>query len=905
MHPLPLPTAMSAPLTRSQRSFTAFALFAAMALAPLAAQALLGLPDTCPPNTTCRPPDKKPPIWDPNPPPNDGPKQCTPRGGGDTGCGGGGPAALSGGVGGGVQVGGGNPINLISGNKHQEEVDLAALPGVLGLEFTRRYNSSGSQAGMTGALWRHSYETVLYEAGNQIQIIQADGRRLHFARVPGQALCVGADHSQGQVRIETGPKGQLTYHWRWSDGRVLTFSGGRNGGYPLQRIQAATGEAVQLSYSPLGDLLEVKDPQGRRLRFIYGKAPSGRSSLAAVDTPLGRIEYRQDAEGRLTEVRHLARKTTGEGFEPSPHLVRQYHYEAQHQNGHSYALTGISQSGKDLGDGKQAQRIATYAYNREGRAILTVRGKPAERDALGQLKAGTGVEQLDIRYLSQPGLREGSAGKNAGKDGEVRPLSFGEVELSNALGHKSRLKSAVIGGQYRLVEFRGAGCASCGPANRSYGYDSEGRLIRSTQLDAQGQPLVSDLHKLDGEGRLIERSRVVYRAGRAQEPEWLQRLAYADIKYRDGSVAVAQQAHEIRRPSVVPGKEAITRIERNAQGQITRVSESAWSPIDAEGREVTTAIERSTSYRYAQVGGHSVLMEIDGPLANGPKGDPSDSDVTRLVWNAKGLLVNVFNQPGGASTALAYDAGTGMVSQAKNDIGASTRWTYSAVGSALLPLRIAQVGADGKVQRQQLLRYDAAGQPLELSQGAVDAGGPQAPSQRLYFDAAGRLVVRANNQGQLERFAYNPESQLIEAGQFGAGQALLETQGFDEQGRLASMSVSQGPSVQLSYDDAGRPATLTDSLGRTTQLIGGKPRSSDALPRVRTLLDDWGRPPHRPARRRRQPRRLRLRRRRAHCRTARARRSKQRCRTANHPLALPRPPARAPRAPHPKRAVPA
>ncbi len=36
----------------------------------------------------------------------------------------------------------GNPINIITGNKYQREVDMAALPGVLGLELVRHYNSA-------------------------------------------------------------------------------------------------------------------------------------------------------------------------------------------------------------------------------------------------------------------------------------------------------------------------------------------------------------------------------------------------------------------------------------------------------------------------------------------------------------------------------------------------------------------------------------------------------------------------------------------------------------------------------------------------------------------------------------------------------------------------------------------
>jgi len=66
---------------------------------------------------------------------------CTPTPGGDT-CGGSGVASQ--GNSSGTNQGAGNPINIINGNKYQKEVDMPALPGVLGLEIVRHYNSQYS-----------------------------------------------------------------------------------------------------------------------------------------------------------------------------------------------------------------------------------------------------------------------------------------------------------------------------------------------------------------------------------------------------------------------------------------------------------------------------------------------------------------------------------------------------------------------------------------------------------------------------------------------------------------------------------------------------------------------------------------------------------------------------------------
>ena len=66
--------------------------------------------------------------------------ECGPAPGGPpTSCAASSPASVAGG---GPDVGAGNPINVITGNKYQREEDLPALPGVLGLENVRHYNSA-------------------------------------------------------------------------------------------------------------------------------------------------------------------------------------------------------------------------------------------------------------------------------------------------------------------------------------------------------------------------------------------------------------------------------------------------------------------------------------------------------------------------------------------------------------------------------------------------------------------------------------------------------------------------------------------------------------------------------------------------------------------------------------------
>jgi RHS repeat-associated protein len=235
-------------------------------------------------------------------------------------CGGAGPASQ--GNTSGVNTGAGNPINLTNGNKFQTEVDLPALPGELGLEIVRHYNSTHRYVlGQLGVGWRLSYETDLYVIGRTVQILQADGARLVFNIDPSNpSLCASADPAQGWVQILTRPSGKKEYLWHWTHGehagRRLRFD--ERG--KLVQVIAASGAVLSIDHSPRGQLLRVTDPQGRTLMFNHGGLARVRQAEAAqqqqreqqrqasgADPLVGTLhdESRQplvelDAQGRIT-----------------------------------------------------------------------------------------------------------------------------------------------------------------------------------------------------------------------------------------------------------------------------------------------------------------------------------------------------------------------------------------------------------------------------------------------------------------------------------------------------------------------------------------------------------------------------------------------------------------------------
>lgn len=560
--------------------------------------------------------------------------------------------------------GAGNPINLLNGNKYQHETDLAPLPGVLGLELTRHYNSSSRYIGQTGMSWRTSYEAILYTYPTTLQILQADGRRIIFPRdnrTPERAF--GLQPENGRIDIK-----DHVYRWVWPDGRVLTFRDGRGGAYPLNSIQAATGETVTLRYDPNGNLLSVTDPQGRSLQYIYGRPTPGSRTLilSAIDTPVGRFSYNQDTLRRLIGVAYPP--------DQNQQVGRRYHYEDARN---PYALTGFSLEVRNKTDSQpKFTRLSTFRYDAAGRGM-------------GSEQAG-GVNKISLSY-PKPGV----------------------TLLTNSLGAKSEYHSERVAGDERLTAAIGPGCATCPAPNRRYGYNNQGQVIEESKLSDQDQPLQTIRTERDALGRVIKVSRITFKNGKPQIAQMIVRYEYSND---------STQPTLIARPSVIPGKEQQTKIDYNTAGQIIKVTESGYSP--ALDKAPATAIERSTTYGYSTINGRSLLTQIDGPLPNGKSNSPADSDITQLKYDGRGNYLKEVVYPMNLTQKLEYnEAGRlqkitgidGLVTQTSYDplghlqtsthAGLTTTYKYNARGD------LAHVSRSSG--EHLTFKFDAAGRPIK------------------------------------------------------------------------------------------------------------------------------------------------------------------------------------------------
>jgi len=677
-------------------------------------------------------------------------------------------------------VGAGNPINVITGNKYQREIDMAPLPGVLGLEIVRHYNSalSGPQArpGALGRGWRLSYESALYLTATGVQIDQPDGSKVLFGKDLGSHnVLLPRDPSQGKLEIIKSSRGD-EYLWTWADGRKLRF----NHLGKLEQIQAPTGEVLSMQYDARGLLLRVTDPQGRSLQLGWLDAETAKRGdrfrgVQTIDSPLGRFTYAYGSPAPkgvtvapislLANLVKVSYPTAGAG--------RRYHYESAQ---HPTLMTGISIDGPDASGKPASLRYATFGYRTDGRTILSTHANDVDKVTLDYTSADT-------------------------------------TTVTNSLGQKTTYRFRSFYNEDRLLEVRGAGCSLCGEPNVRYGYDNLGRLTSTTKLATDGTPLKAMLTELDRYSRPLKISRVAYVSGKAQSPQWLQRYEYAP-----GSAPFPVL---IARPSVVPGREYVTRIAyerlRDATSLPVRISERGFAPT-LDGKDASYAIERSVSYRYNVYGER---IETDGPLANAAHASPDNSDITLADYDRKTKLLSKMVAPGGMVTeVLERDAALrpSKMRTSDGDSVQTTTITYNlrgqpeAIDVEAMLIRKGAPDPDTRLTRALRYRYDLMGNLASVTL-------PGNLTTRFVYDASGRLAQRINPDGSRVATVQDSEGRLVSEGRYldadtTPSKALqVAHYHYDAANRLAQVDDAAGVRSRTDYTPLGQIALFTNALG--------------------------------------------------------------------------------------------
>lgn len=294
----------------------------------------------------------------------------------------------------------GNPIHTATGNKSHHDWDLFALPHRGGLSFQRYYSAQGMLLGTLGPQWQHGYEIHL--------TVPAAGR--YRIRLPGEAAITLSEQPTAHGFIRAGQQPE-EYLWHHPSGARYSFVNG-----VLQRLQQPNSDLL-FEYYPDDSAWPA---QLHRVRTRHGVLTmdylehGGHYYLRSLHSPIGTIQYHYE------QVLESSFLRLSQVLYPDGRSLH-YLYEAEHQQGHPFALTGLSIQHQPTG---QHYRLRYWAYDQQGRAIYS-----AQEDR---------QQQVSIHY----------------------PTHHSDpIRIHSDTGEQQQFLNA----QHQLIRTTGASCAGCPP----------------------------------------------------------------------------------------------------------------------------------------------------------------------------------------------------------------------------------------------------------------------------------------------------------------------------------------------------------------------------------------------------------------------------------------------------------
>jgi len=687
----------------------------------------------------------------------------------------------------------GNPINLISGNKYKNQVDLEPLPGVLGLEFSRHYNSAYSRSIGLGVGWRHSYSTILsvrkgFAPGEMdtLRLQQADGRILFFKRV-------GERKIGSQYQTKNHIDGYITttefgYQWRWRDGKTISFDD-----RGLMTQIAKHSQILTLRYSSSGQLLRVTDPQGRRLSLHY----NGRRLAGFTDPSGAATQYKYDREERLVNVVRPSGK------------IRIYHYQ---DKTHHWNLTGITD--------ERGIRTQSYGYDEKGRAIVSTKD--------------IGTEKVTIEYDDENNRRI----------------------LTDETGVQTEYILTEVAGQRVISEVRGPGCAVCQEGNVAYQYNSslqvtkitrKNGLISDFEYDQRGR-LVKEFRSSPTQDRELVKSYKYngstirpseigtpsIKSGAlvniALEYDDNQRLKsgvaqgfvlQADGEYLPTSRRVDFGYDSFGRLTQVsnPGLDSnnSTQIEWTENSLIRSISSA-----DGVEQEILEYTELGQIKRM-KIGEHppfSFKYDVSGNLIDAAMDGWQTSDIRfQMSYDASNNLTRLVG-PAGAEANYEYDSQNRLVKKQTADHTVAYSWSES---NAMLSRRISDLRGESVEfrsykyddQRRLVGVYNEQGRQLEAreltgemysvtTRGAIDR------TREYQFDDFGELHKLVNENTVSQFIQVNGSPRIEGFTDSTGGQTRF---GYDDFGLISYVDSPDSGLTQYLRDNHGRVTQKIDALG--------------------------------------------------------------------------------------------
>ena len=708
-----------------------------------------------------------------------------------------------------------DPVNTLTGNFMEPEIDLAFAGGCGALALIRVYNSSSEEAGAFGPGWSSALDARL-ELGDEAAVwVRDDGAHVTFPRLgDGWGRAVGAnlwltaegagagDPAGGRLVVGDNDGGRWVFTAAGapvsgSRGAGTTVSYVRSGGRVV-RVDHERGRSVCLTWDEeTGRVVAARASDGREVVYSYdgagrlvgaaGGDSGGRSYEWDEDSGrLGRVvdadgvveaDNVYDGAGRVLTQRSADGRVTRYSYLPG--LVTQV---ADADGGR--ANTWIYDSrGRLIGVVDAAGNRQSAAWDRWGNQVMA-----ADRDGARTVRVFDGRGRL-VEELTGAGVRSSVVWDESDRVVEVRatpgdgPECVTRFAYEGADRHPSRIVDPE-GGVTAAVWEDGLLTRVTDPTGRctALDYDAFGDVVAVTNGAGERARL-----ERDGAGRVTAS---ISPAGRVTRYVYDSRGACTGRIDPDGAVWGYEYSAAGRLLAAVDPLGNRVEVVRDEAGRDA-------GSIDALGRRLTKEFDDLGNLAALRLPDGSSWEFVHDALSRLTRVADASGATWSLEHDAVGHVTAGVDPTGVRREARIGTAGFG---ESLTDGAATWRSEHDPLGRL-----IAQAGPDGA---EMTYRYDRCGRVIE----SADPDGGTTLFER---DAAGRVVRVTMASGASYTYEYDGAGRWCAS--VSTGGARYEI-GYDADGNIATETWPTGEVVVTEHDRCGRPVRRVEPGAGTTTL---------------------------------------------------------------------------------------
>lgn len=715
----------------------------------------------------------------------------------------------------------GNPILISTGAKLYSETDYQTVDQLVSIRrlyrsnpVGRSYSAFAPSSGLAGG-WAFDFayelqiDRILGSSSSPsvyLALVNPDGTAYDYKMGSGNVISpntvdVASVYAGTQYRLEflgpmptnIGDLDDVSTEWRFTDDdgtvwTLKTFQSPVTGKFltakPIKKLTRG-GYAWTFSYGSSGELNSITDDRGRTLNFTWSRyyksslqsVPSYAEAVKRIDLPDGSYlvySYDPPAVTAGPSLSTLQRLVKAQRFSAANAVIdsHSYHYES---TVHPRKLTGVTDN--------RGIRIATYAYDAEGRAVSTEGANGSNRYTVEYGVYNNGLTRRVVNPL--------------GRSSTYRFQRFSTTALNDI----------------RLVSVEGDASANCPDSIESVGYASNGFVAsivdekgvsRTTTRDARGRPTT-----------------IVEAAGTAD-------ARTTQIVWHP----TFNQPTQMARPGLTID------LTYNALGQIaTRTltdTTTITAPYSTGGRT------RTWSYSWSSTG---LLQSEDGPLpgnsdtttysynASGQLTSMTDplGHVTQVTSrDASGAPLTVVD-PNGTQTQFAYDLMGRLVTITTNPGSSQSQYalTYDAAGNVTkltLPrggwLEVTYDGASRvtavKNSRNERIDYELNPVGESVRSTTRNPASSITKDQRQAYDELGRLIRLTGANAQNVLFGYDKVGSLVSATD---AESESWSYTFDRLRRVLKETDPEAVETAYAYAPSDALSSLEDGRDLTTNRV--------------------------------------------------------------------------------------